>query len=706
MTWQKKARLAIALFAVAFAALIALTYKKRPVATTEAPAPRTDITAIAESGAGHTFRVKGAEEEVRVDYERTLTYADNSTKMLGIKVTTERDGRTFVITGKEGRIGEREALIEITGDVRIEASDGMVVTTDQAEYIEAQGTAHAAGPVSFSRGRMTGHGVGFTYNKNDDVLVIHDQGTLQVAADDEGAGAMDVAAGSIEFRRHEHLLRFDRSMTATRDLEVIEADAAVAHLSTDETTLETMEMRGHSRMTAAKPAAGGLQALTGRDIDLRYAPGGQSIEHAFINGDAVLQLAGAERRAGRQIAGSTLDLSMAADGTTLTALAARENVTLTIPAGETGLSRVIEAERLDSRGDERRGLTTARFSGDVRFSERGKGIERSARSNTLDLGIAPGFSSIDDARFSGGVRFDDGSLTATAANARYVLDAGSLELSGADAANPRPHAVNAQMIVDATSMDITLEGPILKASGTVKSVLQPRKPGDAAASANAARLPSMLKRDQPVNVTAETLDYPGATDRATYAGAAQLWQGDTQIKAPTIVIDGSNGDLSADGPVATVIALRPESSNGREEPRRSTGTAATAFRYEEAGNRATYTGDVHITGPQGDMTSPKIELYLKPSGDELERVEAYENVVLRGEDRKTTGARLTYFADEGRYLVTGAPVTIVDACGGETIGRTLTFYRSTDNIIVDGRDSTGNEQIRTQTTGKSNCPGS
>ena len=49
--------------------------------------------------------------------------------------------------------------------------------------------------------------------------------------------------------------------------------------------------------------------------------------------------------------------------------------------------------------------------------------------------------------------------------------------------------------------------------------------------------------------------------------------------------------------------------------------------------------------------------------------------------------------------MTGTPVTIVDECGRETTGRTLTFFKATDRIVVDG-----NEQIRTQTKGGSgNC---
>ena len=123
--------------------------------------------------------------------------------------------------------------------------------------------------------------------------------------------------------------------------------------------------------------------------------------------------------------------------------------------------------------------------------------------------------------------------------------------------------------------------------------------------------------------------------------------------------------------------------------------------YQDADRRATYTGDAHLSGPQRDLTAEKIEVYLKESVDELDRVEAYQHVRLRADVRKTEGRRLTYFGDDGRYLVNGTPVTILDECNRETTGRSLTFFKTTDRIIVDG-----NERIRTQTKGKSNCPGS
>ena len=97
---------------------------------------------------------------------------------------------------------------------------------------------------------------------------------------------------------------------------------------------------------------------------------------------------------------------------------------------------------------------------------------------------------------------------ATAAAARYVVSKGTLELSGSETAFRVPRVVNEQIRVDATQITMTLAGPKVTAKGSVQSELQPpaKKP-----KADAAKLPSMLKQDQAVNVTADALDYDGAT---------------------------------------------------------------------------------------------------------------------------------------------------------------------------------------------------
>jgi lipopolysaccharide export system protein LptA len=123
------------------------------------------------------------------------------------------------------------------------------------------------------------------------------------------------------------------------------------------------------------------------------------------------------------------------------------------------------------------------------------------------------------------------------------------------------------------------------------------------------------------------------------------------------------------------------------------------LKYEDATRRLTYTGNAHMSGPDGDMTASRIELYLKSSGDELERAEAYDNLTLREQNRETKGSKMIYTTANETYVITGTPVKIVDQCKRETIGRTLTFNKGTDSVVVDG-----NSQIRTQTKGgNGNC---
>ena len=78
------------------------------------------------------------------------------------------------------------------------------------------------------------------------------------------------------------------------------------------------------------------------------------------------------------------------------------------------------------------------------------------------------------------MRFEEGRPRGDGGQPRsYDLDDG---LARADAATNRrcstPHVVNEQIAVDANRIDVTLAGPKIKATGNVKSVLQPRpKPG-------------------------------------------------------------------------------------------------------------------------------------------------------------------------------------------------------------------------------------
>src|SRR5262245_12712004 len=694
--WQRRTRLALLVGAVAVAIAVAAAFKRRPAAEVPASVAPADPKAVVESEGGWKSRFNRAHEEVRIDYKTLSTYPDNTAKLSDVTVTTIRaGGRKFVITGKEADL-KGETDISIHGDVRIVASDGMEIRTERATYTDADAVVRAPGPVEFTRGRMSGSGLGATYAKNDDVLTIGERAVVHMKPAANGTGAANFSAASVEFSRAEHVVRLNGGMTVTRGGQTLEAESGVAHLSQDDQRLEAVELRNNSRVTTEAAATGGLRGMRARDIDVKYGPDGETLERAVLDGTAEVDVAGEREQASRTIAANHLDIALSADGSTPKSLVGNDAVHLTIPADRTTPGRTIDAAKLEGRGEEGRGLTSARFTGDVRFRERQKDLDRQVRSAVLTVMVKAGLSQIDDAMFEQNVRFEDGERTATAAQARYLLGAGTMELSGSEAANPSPRMENSRISVGAAKIDVTLEGPIVVASKAVRSALKPA-PARPAKNDASGKVPSMFKQDQLVAATADQLRYDGGKSSAVYTGNAQLWQGDTSIKGSTITIDQESGDLDAAGPIVTAITLEQEAKDKKREKVHSTGTSKS-FAYEESSRRATYTGDAHMNGPQGDMTAAKIELYLKQAGDELDRAEAYENVTLRDQNRETKGARMTYFSADERYVVTGAPVTITDECARVTTGRTATFNKTTDTVIVDGN------QTRTATRGGANCP--
>jgi lipopolysaccharide export system protein LptA len=191
--------------------------------------------------------------------------------------------------------------------------------------------------------------------------------------------------------------------------------------------------------------------------------------------------------------------------------------------------------------------------------------------------------------------------------------------------------------------------------------------------------------------------YDGGAKQARYQGSARLWQGDTAIQGDQVNLDDATGNLTAHGKVRSTFMLEQDDTTSKKRERVATIASAEDLVYEESSRRATYTKSARLSGEQGDLHADKIELYLKASGNELERVEGYDKVTLRSEGRQAAGDRLTYFAADEKYVMSGKPVRITAECR-DTSGTTLTFFRSVDTITVDG-----NEEKRTQTKSGPGC---
>jgi lipopolysaccharide export system protein LptA len=71
--------------------------------------------------------------------------------------------------------------------------------------------------------------------------------------------------------------------------------------------------------------------------------------------------------------------------------------------------------------------------------------------------------------------------------------------------------------------------------------------------------------------------------------------------------------------------------------------------------------------------------------------QAEHSVVMTQPTRRATGDRLVYTAAEGKFVLTGGPLSgppsIFDAERGKTTGDSLTFYRHDDRVLVEGKET-------------------
>jgi lipopolysaccharide export system protein LptA len=687
-------------FGVAFAAVlfVAIRGSKAPVGNTLSTG-RLDKTAAAETTKGSIRSMGATQDKLGLDYDHSLAYQDGRQKFFGVRVhLPPRNGRESWIKGKEADVGPNQEQLVMRGAIELTSSDGLLAQTEEASFNQKEGVLRTPQHFYFKRSRLSGSSTGMTYDQNREVVWFLENAVLKMAPEKADGVLTTIESGAASLARRDHYARFERGFKLISGGRVLESDTATAYLTDDDARVTTLEMRGNSRISGLGEGAGAVRAMRADDVNLEFADDGRTLEGATLVRNASVDMMDASA-GGRRITADWMDIRLSPDGSTVSGLTARDNMTLTMPASKEEPERVITAGSLTSKGEPGKGLTSAKFVDKVVYRETRQApsgvVTRRVTGRVLDLVTAPGLGDIDEAKFAGGVEFDEAPLRSASASARYLVKRSVVELEGNDESTGRmPRVTDGQVTIDAQKIAMTVDKRQVTAAKDVRSVMVPASGKGAAGTVHRA---AMLKQDQPVYATGDGLSYDGLKHVAVYTKDARLWQGDTAISGDTVTVDDANGNLSAKGNVRSVLMLEQTDPKTKRVDRMSSIAVSETMAYEDASRRATYTTNAHASGPQGDLNADRIEMYLKVSGSELDRVEAYTNVITRDAMRYARGDRLTYFADDAKYVMVGAPVTVC-ADQKETTGRTLKFFKDSNTITVDG-----NEDIRTQMKSGAKC---
>ena len=702
MRWQKIARILIAGFVIAFAGVVVFYLKQ---GTTAAKPDHEDVRVTpgsrTESGKG-TYNSYSLGKGRKIDYDKSVTFDDGRTELTGVTITLlDKDDKPVVINAdRAAAVFPPDKPLDITigkltGNVRLRTASGIDVRTGEATYSEKDGILSIPGPVEFTKGRLKGSGVGATYNNGNDVFWILAQAQVHVLPDAAGAGALEASAGTAGFARRDHYMRLLPAARITSDGRVAEANEITINLDEPSEKVQQLQLRGNSRLTGG--AAGGAQLMTASDIDLNYAADGRTLQSSKLMENAVVELPGAAAAAPKRITAVTIDIGMSPDGATVTSLQATDKVHVNLPAEGDTPAREITSVTLRATGAPGQGLQNAVFEGGAAYREmrpanaKTQAGERKANAQRLIIDTKPGLGPMERADFRGNAHFEDGKTFADAPRALYTIDKDTLDLSGPDGDPGKgPTVRNPQLTVDARTIHVSPSTQRLTADTKVRSTIQPQKPGRG--DAGETRVPSMLKRDAPVYVSSNRLDYDGVAE-ATYKGNASLWQDkSSRIDADTLVLNEKTGNLRASTKVRTQMNLIDTDPKTKERTPRATVVTSDELVYDDAKRTAVYTATgptlAEMTSPQAIVIGQRIDLFLKEGGNELERAEADGKVAVTLAKMFATGKHLVYTAATENYVLTGEPVVSIKkdekgACN-ETRGITMTYNRATEQSTVDG----------------------
>jgi lipopolysaccharide export system protein LptA len=665
MRWQRAARLLVALVGFGTAAALYVFSRDRPVREPAATTVAKDPQALVQSGAGVDVQYVNDTERYRLKYGTMKTFEGGHLVWEQVHVLFKEDGTEVWADHAEirgrSRSGDAPAKLELKGNVRLKTGEGASVAGQSATYDDATGVTDLPGPVTFTRGRISGSGTGAIYERDAGVFRLLADGHLTTAADAKGA-ALDATGKTVTFNRATRALLLDGQARVAHGTDVMTADRATLFLSEDEQQFQVIELRANARVVPAPGGASTTPDMQAQDIDLGFYPGTQTLQRAVLQRQARIVLA--DERGRRSIEGGFINLTTAPDGSTLTSLDANERVVVRTPGAEGAPARQISAASLVSRGDDQQGLTGAVFEGGARFEEtpaapRGGGAPkpRTGTAARLTLKLQGKLDAIDEALFEGNAHFVDGVVDGSADVGTYYASAGKLRLQPARAPKLHPHVKDEHLTVDATEqIEIDLNTHSLSARGTRDTVktVSTGKP-------SAKTQPSLFSASETMYGFAAAFDYDSAAKRAIYTGApgqpARLKQGETEVFGVRIELHDETRDLEAKGDVRSIFTLKPAESGANKTPPGLYTITAAHMLYREAERTATYTGDiVTLANPDGKTTAKKMVVTLLPEGRSLDRLEATTDVqaVLSG-SREALADFLLFEAATGRYTLRGRP---------------------------------------------------
>jgi len=218
---------------------------------------------------------------------------------------------------------------------------------------------------------------------------------------------------------------------------------------------------------------------------------------------------------------------------------------------------------------------------------------------------------------------------------------------------------------------------------------------------------AMLDKGEPMLGSADHVISANRNHLVHYAGNAVVWQTSNRIQAERIDIDRDKKSIIADGHVMTQFEDKPKDDSADADAAGSgpapakpakppqpiyTIVKAPHMLYTDADRLAVYTGGVDFWRPQMTVKSVALKAFLNPEDSDADsRInhaigDGKVEIVEYAADRQRLGnsEHAEYYTDEGKVILSGGAPKLNDTKRGNTTGEKLTWFTDDDRLIIEG----------------------
>ena len=437
---------------------------------------------------------------------------------------------------------------------------------------------------------------------------------------------------------------------------------------------------GNARLVSSSSSS--LTTMTADRVDLAFAAanGESTLEKALANGKGFVEskplpTAGVRVADTRVLSSESIELNMRPGGKEIeTVVTHSPGELLFLPNRAGERRRKLNGERMwitygaDNRIESCRSVqvvTETEPSAEERARNRSVAL---TRSQNLTAAFDPRTGELARMEQWDNFIYKEGDRTATANRAVLESSRNLITLE------PNAKVADSGGWTSADRIQMDQESGSFTATGQVVSS---RLPDKKAAS-------DLFAAGEPLQATAQKMTTSERNRRVRYEGNAVLWQGGSRITADEVEIDREKRGLTAVGKVVTQLLETGKKTTG------FTIVKADKLVYTEQDRLANYSGGVLLNRTGLQVKAAQLRAYLAESSAESRIEKAYADgsveivQTANRRVRKGLGEHAEYHTAEEKILIRGGDPQLIDSERGLAKGTELTYFANDDRLLVTG----------------------